>query len=177
MRPGAAHAVVCANLAAVASRFGTGCFWWTPACKPHSSTPFFRYRTSTVSRRPFWGAVNGRLASRRTSAPGWTCYPLVLGHRMWPLVFTQHAWKRCSRKRAAPMALCWWTPRRSAVRRTRSWLDSLRRAFCWSFANTGDRRTEVQESVAKLHGAQVPCLGSVLVREARSRAPFCITNC
>ena len=40
-----------------------------------------------------------------------------------------------------------------------------------------DRRTEVQESVAKLHGAQVPCLGSVLVREARSRAPFCITNC
>ena len=40
-----------------------------------------------------------------------------------------------------------------------------------------DRRTEVQESVAKLHGAQVPCLGSVLVREMRSRAPFCITNC
>ena len=24
-----------------------------------------------------------------------------------------------------------------AVRRTRSWLDSLRRAFCWSFVNTG----------------------------------------
>lgn len=40
-----------------------------------------------------------------------------------------------------------------------------------------DRRTEVQESVAKLHGAQVPCLGSVLVRETRSRAPFSIANC
>ncbi|MFR2562869.1 MAG: hypothetical protein ACLS8R_09475 [Anaeromassilibacillus sp.] len=110
---------------------------------------------------------------QKNVAPGWTCYPLVLGPGCGRL-FSQHAWKRCSS--AAPVACVGGHPP-VCCSPDALLVGQSTAGVLLVVCKHRDRRTEVQESVAKLHGAQVPCLGSVLVREMRSRAPFCITNC
>lgn len=176
VRPGAAHAVICANLAVVASRsepvlLVDACLQ-TPQQHALFQVSNVHGFSEALLGRCEWAACvqkNVRPGLDLLSAGAWTpdvaaCFHTARvealfeeARRSYGLVLVDTPPVGCS-----PDALL---------------VGQSAAGVLLVVCKHRDRRTEVQESVAKLRGAQVSCLGSVLVRETRSRAPFCITNC
>lgn len=176
VRPGAAHAVICANLAVVASRservlLVDACLQ-TPQQHALFQVSNVHGFSEALLGRCEWAACvqkNVRPGLDLLSAGAWTpdvaaCFHTARvealfeeARRSYGLVLVDTPPVGCS-----PDALL---------------IGRFTAGLLLVVCKHRDRCTEVQESVAKLRGAQVSCLGSVLVRETRSGAPFYITNC